>query len=47
MANNNVTPDLARFMGRQGPGGSHVGPMNLALWDIGRHKDDQVCIPYA
>ena len=32
-----MTSQLARFMGptwgRQDPGGPHVGPMNLALWD--------------
>ena len=32
-----VEPLITRFMGpiwdRQDPGGPHVGPMNLAIWD--------------
>ena len=26
--------NMGPIWGRQGPGGAHVGPMNLAIWDI-------------
>ena len=36
-----VTPDskvhgasMGQIWGRQDPGGSHVGPMNLPIWDV-------------
>ena len=36
-----LLPLIARFMGpiwgRQDPGGPHVGPMNLAIWDYSPH----------
>ena len=26
--------NMGPIWGRQDPGGSHVGPMNLAIWDV-------------
>ena len=37
---------VARFMGptweRQGPGGPHVGPMNLAIWGANVGSDQPI-----
>ena len=40
-----IGANMGPTWGQQDPGGSHVGPMNLAIWlwcwDIDRHTDGQ------